>query len=36
MRYGDSLIERFKLPSITRFAVVAVGLERLVFRQVAK
>jgi hypothetical protein len=34
MRYGDSLIERFKLPSITRFAVVAVGLERLVFRQV--
>jgi hypothetical protein len=34
MRYGDSLIERFKLPSITRFAVVALGLERLVFRQV--
>ena len=25
MHYGDSLIERFKLPSITRFAVVALG-----------
>jgi hypothetical protein len=35
IRYGDSLIERFKLPSITRFAVVALGLERLVFRRVA-
>ena len=34
MRYGDSLIERFKLPSITRFAVVALGLERLVFRRI--
>jgi hypothetical protein len=34
IRYGDSLIKRFALPSITRFAVVAVGLERVVFRQV--
>ena len=34
IRYGDSLQERFALPSITRFAVVALGLERVVFRVV--
>ena len=34
IRYGDTLTERFALPAITRFAVVALGLERLVFRRV--
>ncbi len=32
-RYGDTLKERYKLSSITGFAVVALGLERLVFEK---
>jgi len=32
MRYGDTLKDRYKLDTITRFAVVALGLERVVYR----
>ncbi len=32
VRYGDILKERYKLDRITRFAIVAIGLERVVYR----
>jgi hypothetical protein len=32
MRYGDTLKDRYKLDTITRFAVVALELERVVYR----
>ena len=33
-RYGDTLKTRYGLTSITRFAIVALGLERVVYREV--
>jgi len=34
LRYGDILQERYQLDHITRFAIVAIGLERVVYRVV--
>jgi len=32
LRYGDILQERYQLDHITRFAIVAIGLERVVYQ----
>jgi hypothetical protein len=33
-RYGAALMEQYGLPTITRYAVVAVGLERIVYKHI--
>jgi hypothetical protein len=34
IRYGETLKDRYKLDTITRFAVVSLGLERVVYQEI--